>query len=221
MRWTGLLVWGKKKQQNRVEAHIYLSCHCSFLSFCSWLDSDRVPTIPNSKWRMLTVFSSLPCHLLLFFYHSSPPWLSLIPSLLHLPPCPPPLSILYLRHAPFPRRHRGIRVDPAGRHFRQTLLSLSLCVCLFPLPHSNRKTARTHYLLVIGSQQPLILKKGPTLITQLFPSPFSSIVPPFIPPWSLFFLVSAALLSVCTLSLWDCSKFGSFNTLQHNILVTV
>lgn len=71
-------------------------------------------------------------------------------SCLHLPLSSLPL---YPCHV-LPYWHRGMRVDPAGHHLRQTVLSRSLCVCL-RLSHSLKQMNHTHYLRL---KPPLIYK---------------------------------------------------------------
>lgn len=172
MRLKDLLVGGKKEKQSWF---ILMSLLPSVLFLA------RVRScpghVPDWKWLMVSVFVSLSCHLLSVSFYSSFHLVSLIPTLLHcllsslsLYPCNVPICW-----------HREMRVNPAGHHFRQTLLSLSLCLSsTLSLPHSNRQTTRA---LSVGNWQPAAsnFKRSHTLeLSSLFILHHSYFHPPLV-----------------------------------------
>lgn len=183
MRLTDLLVGGKK------ESRADLSwCLFSFLPFWCWLDSAHVLALflIESDWwsASLSPFLVICCQCLFTVLSI---WFlrfllvcigSFLPSL-----CTPGTS-------PFADIEKW--VNPAGRHFRQPLLSLSLHLS------STRSLTQTdkphaHYLLVIGSQQPLI-SKGLTLFSFL---PFWSYFHPPLVSACMYTLSLSSVLPVC------------------------
>lgn len=176
-------------------------------------------TIAKLKTTKVWVYSRAiisPHHPLVLFLFFSVQVLSFLPpaSTRFSSPLSP-----YLCHV-LPCWHRGTKADPTGR-LRRTLLSLCLCVCLYLFLTQTDKP-HTHYLLVIGSQQPLI-QKGLTLNMQLFSSfllLFCSIISHFIFLLFSFFLSFPSLaLPFSLFALWACgTALSSALSTHYNII---